>query len=308
MKTGFYELDDIIDLNKQQLIVCSSVDNVIEAFLINIFKNIVIDQKRAALYIDNCLVKDDCSDIIKKEREMLFENKKYEMELIPEFIDIADNILDDIIANITMVDRLKLFNNRIVEKILNEQEIRNLKEDNKIKLMEIINRKKYIITIELLSEEEKNKIKKAESIIKTAHLILRHIEKLTMRELKKMCYECKTKYKIEIIILNNINIIKHQEEIKILNELQRLSQELNITIIVGYNIIIKDIISIEHELNDIKNKCNYIDTILFLKKEIEEIKDILHIWTIKNINKKLGKIDLLYLDEFKKCINLKNYN
>ena len=45
MKTGFYELDDIIDLNKQQLIVCSSVDNVIEAFLINIFKNIVIDQK-----------------------------------------------------------------------------------------------------------------------------------------------------------------------------------------------------------------------------------------------------------------------
>ena len=71
-----YELDDIIDLNKQQLIVCSSVDNVIEAFLINIFKNIVIDQKRAALYIDNCLVKDDCSDIIKKEREMLFENKK----------------------------------------------------------------------------------------------------------------------------------------------------------------------------------------------------------------------------------------
>ena len=148
MKTGFYELDDIIDLNKQQLIVCSSVDNVIEAFLINIFKNIVIDQKRAALYIDNCLVKDDCSDIIKKEREMLFENKKYEMELIPEFIDIADNILDDIIANITMVDRLKLFNNRIVEKILNEQEIRHLKEDNKIKLIEIINRKKYIITIE----------------------------------------------------------------------------------------------------------------------------------------------------------------
>ena len=48
--------------------------------------------------------------------------------------------------------------------------------------------------------------------------------------------------------------------------------------------------------------------ILFLKKEIEEIKDILHIWTMKNINKKLGKIDLLYLDEFKKCINLKNYN
>ena len=308
MKTGFYELDDIINLNKQQLIVCSSVDNVIEAFLINIFKNIVIDQKRAALYIDNCLVKDDCSDIIKKKREMLFENKKYEMELIPEFIDIADNILDDIIANITMVDRLKLFNNRIVEKILNEQEIRHLKEDNKIKLIEIINRKKYIITIELLSEEEKNKIKKAESIIKTAPLILRNIEKLTMRELKKMCYEYKTKYKIEIIILNNINIIKYQEKIKILNELQKLSQELNITIIVGYNIIIKDIISIEHELEDIKNKCSYIDTILFLKKEIEEIKDILHIWTMKNINKKLGKIDLLYLDEFKKCINLKNYN
>ena len=29
---------------------------------------------------------------------------------------------------------------------------------------------------------------------------------------------------------------------------------------------------------------------------------------MKNINKKIKKIDLLYLDEFKKCINLKNYN
>ena len=36
MKTGFYNLDNIIKLNSPQLIVCSSADNVIETFFTNV--------------------------------------------------------------------------------------------------------------------------------------------------------------------------------------------------------------------------------------------------------------------------------
>ena len=66
MKTGYYELDNIINLNKPQLIVCSSADCVIESFFTNVLRNISVDQKIPALYIDNNLMR-DCTENIKKE-------------------------------------------------------------------------------------------------------------------------------------------------------------------------------------------------------------------------------------------------
>lgn len=55
---------------------------------------------------------------------------------------------------------------------------------------------------------------------------------------------------------------------------------------IGYDLIKKDTISIENELENVKQKCKYLDTILFLKNGGEEDKNILHIWTMKNINNK----------------------
>ena len=85
MKTEYYELDKIIELNNSQLIVCSSADKIIETFLCNILKNISVDQAIPVLYIDNNITR-DCVNSIKKEREVLFENKKYEIQTMYELM------------------------------------------------------------------------------------------------------------------------------------------------------------------------------------------------------------------------------
>ena len=123
MKTGFKDLDNIIKLRNPQLILCVSADYVIEDFLLNIVKNISIIQKKSVLYIDNNLIR-DCTENIKKEREIIFENKKYAMEILPMLIEVSDNTLDDIVSSMTMLNRTKLLDNRIVESILTQEEIK----------------------------------------------------------------------------------------------------------------------------------------------------------------------------------------
>ena len=55
-------------------------------------------------------------------------------------------------------------------------------------------------------------------------------------------------------------------------------------------------------MTDIKMK--NIKTILYLKDGVKFDRNILHIWIMKSINKKLGKIELIYLEEYDKYINL----
>ena len=306
VKTGYYDLDNIIKLESPQLIVCSSADNVIETFFTNILKNLSVDQKISALYIDNNLEK-DCSENIKKEREIIFENKMHEMEILPMLLEVSDNTLDDIVSNITMLDRYKLMDNRIAERVLTQEEIKKLSKNNKVELIDIIDGKKYIGTCELFNQEEKDKIKKADLLLKSSPLFLEHTESISLNDFKELCYEYKKSNKVNIILLNNINTIKNSSELEIFNELQKISKNLNITIIIGYSLIKKDIISFESELENIKQKCNYIDTIFFLKEGTGEDLNILHIWVIKNKNNTLGKVSLLYLDEYKKCINLEKH-
>lgn len=303
MKTGYYELDNIINLNKPQLIVCSSADYVIESFFTNVLRNISVDQKNLALYIDNNLMR-DCTENIKKEREIIFENKNHEMEIVPMLMEVSDNTLDDIVSSITMLDRYKIMDNRIAEGVYTKEEIRNLSKNNTVELIDIIDDEKYIASCELFNKEESEKIQKADLLLKSSPLFLEHVNEITLNNFRKLCYKYKTGKKVNLIILNNITTIKNSNELELLNELKELTRNLNIPIIVGYDLIKKDTISIENELENVKQKCKYLDTILFLKNGGEEDKNILHIWTMKNINNKLGKISLLYLDEYNKCINL----
>ena len=306
MKTEYYDLDEIIKLNKPQLIVCSSADYVIEPLLKNILKNISIDQKISALYIDNDLM-EDCTKNIKKEREIIFENKMHEMEILPMLMDVSDTTRDDIVSNITMLDRYKLMDNRIVEGVLTKEEIKKLSKDNKIELIDVIDGKKYFNKCDLFNIEDREKIKEADLLLKSSPLFLKHIEKIALEDFKKLCYEYRRDNKINIIILNDIKTINYPSEIEILNELKELSRKLNIIIIIGYNLIKKDTISLETELKELKQRCDYIDTILFLKDGGEVEKNILHIWVMKNINDTLEKVDLVYLDEYIKFVNLEKH-
>ena len=157
MKTGFDDLDNIVKLKTPQLILCVSSDYIIGDFLLNIVKNISIIQKESSLYIDNNLIR-DCSENIKKERKIIFENKKYEMEILPMLIEVSDYIIDDIISSMTMLNRTKLLDNRIVESVLTQEEIIKLSKNNKIDLIEIVDGKKFIKTVELFNKEEKDNL------------------------------------------------------------------------------------------------------------------------------------------------------
>lgn len=303
MNTGYYDLDKIINLNNSQLIACTSADYVIEPFLSNILKNVSVEQKIPALYIDNYLMR-DCNEAIKKEREIILNNQNYEIELIPELMEVSDNTLDDIVSNITMINKFKIMDNRIVETVLSELEIENLKTDNTINLIEVFDGTKFTYTCELFNTEEKEKVREADELLKSSPIYLKHVTKISLSDFKEICYEYKNNNNVKIILLNNINTIDTSNEIEILSEVHELSKNLNIPIMIGYDLIKRDAISLENELENVKQKCKYLDTILFLKNGGEEDKNILHIWTMKNINNKLGKISLLYLDEYNKCINL----
>lgn len=303
MNTGYYDLDKIINLNNSQLIACTSADYVTEPFLSNILKNVSVEQKIPALYIDNYLIK-DCSEAIKKEREILLNNQNYEIKLILELMEVSDNTLDDIVSNITMINKFKIMDNRIVKTVLSELEIENLKTDNTINLIEVLEGTEFTYKCELFNTAEENKIREADELLKSSPIYLKHVTKISLADFKEMCYEYKNNYSVNMIILNNINTIDNFNEITILSELHEIAKNLNTPIMIGYDLIKKDTISIENELESVKQKCKYLDTILFLKNGGEEDKNILHIWTMKNIKNKLGKINLLYLDEYNKCINM----
>lgn len=301
MKTGFRDLDNIIKLNAPQLIVCSSAYYVIEIFLTNVLKNISVDQKISTLYIDNNLMQ-NCTEDIEKEREIIFENKMHEMQTGLMIRDVSDTTLDDIVSNITMLDRDQLTNNRLVESVLTQEEIKKLSKDNKIELIDIVDGRKYICKYDLFNTEERKRIKEADILLKNSPLFLKHIKKIALDDFKELCYEYRKKNKINIIILNDIETIDHSSETEILNELRELSRKLNIIIIIGYKLIKKDIISLETELIEIKQKCDYIDTLLFFQDGWEG--DVLYIWIMKNINNTLGKIDLLHIERYNKLFNL----
>lgn len=307
MITGFNELDNIVKLNKPQLIVCSSVDPIIEVFLLNIVKSISIDQKIPTLYIDNNLIK-DCSENIRKEREILFNDKKHEMEVVPMLMEITDNTLDDIVSNISMLDRFQIMDNRIIEGLLTQKEIQQLSQNNSIELLDIIDGEKYVGTYKLFTTEEKEKIKEADSVIKSSPLFLEHIERLTLKKFKELCYEYKKKNHVSCILLNDIRTIDDSDKHKILKELNDLSKNLDINIIIGNSILCSDVVSLEDVIKELEELTKFIDTILYLKDGGEYDKNILHIWILKNISNVLGKVSLLHLEKYKKCFSLeRNY-
>ena len=303
MKTGFKDLDNIIKLRSPQLILCVSADYVIEDFLLNIVKNISIIQKKSVLYIDNNLIR-DCTENIKKEREIIFENKKYAMEILPMLIEVSDNTLDDIVSSMTMLNRTKLLDNRIVESILTQEEIIKLSKDNKVDLIEIDDGKKFIKPVELFKEEEKGKLKEADFRIKSSPLFLEHKEGLVLEDLKELCYKYKKENDIKCIFVNNIDIINDYNQQEILKELHDLSKILDINLFIGKSILNVDEISLEDIIKNLEVQVKYTDTILYLKDGGEYYKDILNIWIIKNIFNNLGKVSLLYLKDYNKCISL----
>ena len=307
MNTGYKDLDEIIDLNKPQLLMISDTDGDTEVFLLNLIKNITVDQNiPTLLFDDNIRINRDKE--IQMEREVLFDNKEHEISIDTLMFDVSDYTLDVIAANYAMLDFYKLTENRLVEGILNSKEIEEVKENNKINLIEILDGKKYNFRCNLFSENERKLLSEADKKIKESLLYLSHIKNITIKDFKEICYKYKKDNEIKFIVLNDINLIEKCNKKELLKQLQELAKELEAIIFVSEKIIHKDIISLENEINRIQENIKFIDTIIFLKKIGEDVKELKSLYIIRNINKKLGKVELLYLKDYCKYTNLEKIN
>ena len=134
-------------------------------------------------------------------------------------------------SNITMINKFKIMDNRIVETVLSELEIENLKTDNTINLIEVLEETEFTYTCELFNTAEEKKVREADELLKSSPIYLKHVTKISLADFKEMCYEYKNNYSVNIIILNNINTIDNLNGITILSELHELSKNLNM---IGY--------------------------------------------------------------------------
>lgn len=145
--------------------------------------------------------------IVSTDNEEWAEKIKYLSKIIPKFI-IEDNIKIGILNSIISI-------NLIIKMIINKQiEINKLKN---------------------LSKEQNNiKIKNIKNIIKS-NLYLNYATETTTGEIIEKCKFLKNEKKRDFVIISNANKIKdfnEENKYKFYNELEKLSQQLELTIMI----------------------------------------------------------------------------
>ena len=145
--------------------------------------------------------------IINTNDENKVEKIKYLSKIIPKFI-IEDNIKVGILNSIISI-------NLIIKMIINKQiEINKLKN---------------------LSKEQNNiKIKNIKNIIKS-NIYLNYATETTTNEIIEKCKFLKNAKKRDLIIISNVNKIKdfnEENKYKFYNELEKLSQQLELSILM----------------------------------------------------------------------------
>lgn len=145
--------------------------------------------------------------IINTNDEDKVEKIKYLSKIIPKFI-IEDNIKVGILNSIISI-------NLIIKMIINKQiEINKLKN---------------------LSKEQNNiKIKNIKNIIKS-NIYLNYATETTTNEIIEKCKFLKNAKKRDLIIISNVNKIKdfnEENKYKFYNELEKLSQQLELSILM----------------------------------------------------------------------------
>ena len=145
--------------------------------------------------------------IVSTANEEWAEKIKYLSKIIPKFI-IEDNIKIGILNSIISI-------NIIIKMIINKQiEINKLKN---------------------LSKEQNNiKIKNIKNIIKS-NLYLNYATETTTGEIIEKCKFLKNEKKRDFVIISNANKIKdfnEENKYKFYNELEKLSQQIELTIMI----------------------------------------------------------------------------
>lgn len=182
------------------------------------------------------------------------------------------------------------------------------------------------LVIGKVTQEDLDNLKKTYSKIQELPLYIKDQENICINDIyafakvKEKCKELKTKKNVKLIIIDDIQCFedKRLEEHYIIDVdlsdtcygIKELSKELNIPIIVTSQL--SSGLDYRPKIEDLKYPSSLekdADTIMLLYRENfynpnSEKRNIAEIDVVKNKNGKLGLFELLYIDNYKKFVNI----
>ena len=276
MKTGFKDLDKTIKLDKPQIILITSTDEIENVFALNLVKNIAIDENiKTALFTDLDL-----------------ENVEEEFKIYTK--DILTSIC-------STVDINKMIDSRYIKTILTKEELETAKRKGKAEvLFDKTEGQKLYITKEILNNEEEKRVKESYKKINNAPLYINTVEGITINEFKEKCRDLKLEKGIQLIVTSTATI--SDTKVNILKTINELVKELEVTIIVTAPTIENNNIPLKQELKELVELMNITDITIYLKLGNEEEKGIVHCIIDTKENRNI--VDMIYLTKYNKFVDL----
>ncbi len=277
MKTGFKDLDKTIKLDKPQVILITSTDEIENVFALNLVKNIAIDENiKTALFTD------------------------LDLENVEEFKIYTKDILTSICST---VDINKIIDIRYLKTILTKDELEIARIQGKAEvLFDEDNGQKLYITKEILNNEEEKRVNESYKKTNNAPLYINTVAGITINEFKEKCRKFKLEKDIQLIVINTATI--NDTKVNILKTINELAKELNVLILVTTTTLERYILnkSLKQELKELVEIMNIADITIYLKLGNEEEKDIVH--CIVDTKDTRNAIDLIYLTKYNKFVDL----
>lgn len=276
MKTEFKSIDKIIKLDKSQVILITSTDKIENVFALNLVKNMAIDENIKTALFTNI--------------ELANEEEQFKI--------YTKDILTSICST---VDINKIIDTRYLKKVLTKEELEITKIKGKAEvLFDKDKGQKLYITKEILDKEEAKRVKESYRKINDAPLYINTVEGITIKEFKEKCRNLKLENDIQLIVTSTAII--NDTKINVLKTINKLAEELEITILVTTLTIENNNIPLKQELKELVEIMDIADITIYLKLGNEEEKDIVH--CIVDTKNKKNIIDFIYLTEYNKFVNL----
>ena len=276
MKTGFNDLDQRIKLNKKQVLLISSRDEIKNIFALNLVKNIAIDKKIETALFTNL-------DLIDEEEQFKIYTQ-----------DILTSICSKVEIN-------KIIDNRYLKTTLTKEELKAVKEEGKIEVyFDEVNGQKLYITKEILNDEEEKSVYESYKKIKDAPLYISVTQEITINQFREKCINLKKEKNIQLIVTSTDMI--SDNKVHILKALKELAKELEVLILVTIATIENNNIPLKQEIKELAEIMHITDITIYLETGKEEEKGIVH--CIIDTNNKKNIVDLLYLMKYNKFVDL----
>ena len=293
MKTEFYELDKLVNVDKPQLILLGARPGMGKSTLaLNLGTNIALHQNIPVLFFS-------------LEENYLNSNMK---ELnYDELMKKSDDLPFSCLA----------------EKIISSEEM--IRKDYFMKI-----RNSYSCVekeLDIDKNEFKQKVNSGIYKIKNSKFFIKDKAPITIDEILLEIEEYVKSECIKFVIIDYLQLIQYDksklmsrdnETIDIIKKLKEISKKLRITILVTSQLSHDTEYRTNHRpiLSDIRNneiKLKIFDIILFLYRDEyynpdTEMKNIAELYVEKNNNGNTGKIDLFFLADFFKFANLVSFS